>query len=576
MPIVELPSDIKLLPCPFCRSLSQLKGSTPVGEEDQRSCRCPVEHPSIVSLFESAAIESKPMREHQAKFFADCLAAAKAGHKRILGAAATGWGKTRLAAEMFKGSYRKGRVSMFTTPRNALIEPTAEEFEEQGLTDIGVIQQEHPRTNPHALLQVASIHTAVNRTLPQIDFVIVDEVHLQTKAFNALLDSEEWRDKLVIGLSATPWKKGMGFRWKKLVQTIRTSELIENGFLVKPRYLVGSEEPKTAGMKTYLDEEGNRILSEKDEATAMGDKVIVGDVVQTYLEHGESRPFFCYAVNLAHARQLREAFEREGIPCGYIDGSMTREHRLKALRIYREGRVRGLVNYGVLTTGIDEDVRCIIIARIIKSEIDWVQIVGRGLRIDNPKKRVAGLGPKLDCIVIDHGANLTREDDPLPPAEDIYHDYLDTTDARSKTKAYAKDSKPPTYRKCPKCRALVPPGDLKCPTCGIEMRAANSGVKIIDAEFHELGKERPKAARRDEKQRFYAELVEIGRRRGFKKGWVAHTYRKKFGVWPKGFTWTPELHPRTSTWDFVNECMKERARQTKQEVDEVESYAGEF
>ena len=114
-------------------------------------------------------------------------------------------------------------MAMFTTPRNALIEPSVEEFEEQGLTDIGIIQQDHPRTNPSAKLQVASIHTAVNRELPQVALLVNDEAHMNTKEFNALLDSEDWKNKIVIALSATPWKKGMGLRWKHLVQTASLS-----------------------------------------------------------------------------------------------------------------------------------------------------------------------------------------------------------------------------------------------------------------------------------------------------------------------------------------------------------------
>ena len=139
---------------------------------------------------------------------------------------------------------------------------------------------------------MASIHTAVNRDLPSLDFVIVDEAHLCNVAFLKLMtfvDSSEWADRIVIGLSATPWKKGMGFRWTKLIQTKKTAQLIEEGYLVKPRYLVGTEEPKIEGLKTHLDDEGNRVLSEDDEAAAMGDKVIIGDVVQTWLKHGENR-----------------------------------------------------------------------------------------------------------------------------------------------------------------------------------------------------------------------------------------------------------------------------------------------
>ena len=233
---------------------------------------------------------AKPMREHQTEFEQQLRAAVKQGHKRIVGCASVGWGKTRLSAELFKLGYAKGSTSMFTVPRNALIEPSVEEFEGEGLSDIGIIQQDHPRTNPFAKLQVASIHTAVNRELPKLHFIIADEIHLATEAFLEMVDSADWQNTIIIGLSATPWKKGMGRRWKALIQTKTTAQLIDEGYLVRPRYLVGSEEPSTKGLKTHLDEDGNRILTEKDRAAVMSDGRIIGDVVKTYLKHGEGRP----------------------------------------------------------------------------------------------------------------------------------------------------------------------------------------------------------------------------------------------------------------------------------------------
>jgi superfamily II DNA or RNA helicase len=480
----------------------------------------------------------KQMRDHQELFIEQVREAAKHGHRRIIGCASVGWGKTLVSANLFKSGYAKGKVSMFTVPRNALIEPSVEEFEGEGLSDIGIIQQDHPRTNPWAKLQVASIHTAVNRELPKIDFAIADEIHLSTKEFWNLLDSEEWKDVIVIALTATPWNKGLGRRFTIMVQTKRTSQLIEEGYLVRPRYLVGQEEPNLAGKKMHLDEDGNKVLTEKAEAAVMGEQRIIGDIVKTYIEHGEDRPGFYYAVNLAHARQLRDEFVNAGIPCGYIDGSMSREQRHKALRMYREGSYRLVVNYGVLTTGIDEDVRIIGICRIIKSETDWVQIIGRGLRTDNPRKRVAGLEPKEDLLVIDHGGNLTRDDGTaLAPAEDIYHDHLDTHDpADKKQKAYDEDEKPATHRKCKKCGWLIPPKTKKCPACGDESVPKFNGT-AVDATFIEFNGQNTKKPKKPEatmfeKQEFYSGLLTLADQRGKVEGWAAHRYRDHFTVWP--------------------------------------------
>lgn len=475
--------------------------------------------------------DAKPMRDHQSDFLAMCWKAAKKGNKRIPGCASVGWGKTRLSAEMFKRSYDKGRRAMFVVPRNALIGPTVEEFEGQGLTDIGVIQANHPRTNLDARLQVASIHTAVNRELPHFDLVIVDEFHMLTKKFQAFLDSRP--NMLVIGLSATPWKRGMGFKWQEpLIQTKTTAQLIEEGWLVQPRYLVGEEEPNVSGLKFHLDEDGNKVLSEEQESAAMGEKRIIGDVVSTYLKHGENRHGFYYAVNLEEAQKICDAFNAAGVPCGYVDGSMSRRQRDTILKKYRNAEFRLIINFGVLTTGIDEDVRLIGIARILLSQIDWVQIIGRGLRTDNPEKRVKGTAPKADCMVIDHGGNLTREEHPMPCAEDIYHDHLDKTDPNSKAPAFAEDEQPPTHRKCKKCGFLIPPRTKACPKCGDIPVSEGKKVVTVAAEFHEFDKKKIKADKQT-KQEFYSGALGLARERGYRDGWAARLYQAEFTVWPR-------------------------------------------
>ena len=65
-----------------------------------------------------------------------------------------------------------------------------------------------------------------------------------------------------------------------------------------------------------------------------------------------------------------------------------------------------------LTTGVDWDVRCIILARPTKSEMLYVQIVGRGLRTADGK---------ADCLILDHSDTTLR----LGFVTDIHHERLD-------------------------------------------------------------------------------------------------------------------------------------------------------
>jgi len=112
--------------------------------------------------------------------------------------------------------------------------------------------------------------------------------------------------------------------------------------------------------------------------------------------------------------------------------------------------VKVVCNVGCLTIGIDWDARSIILARPTKSEMLFVQMVGRGLRMADGK---------TDCLILDHSDNHIR----LGFVTDIHHDELD--DGWERQKAIPKDREV-LPKKCPKCAFLKPPKLLACPCCG--------------------------------------------------------------------------------------------------------------
>ena len=101
---------------------------------------------------------------------------------------------------------------------------------------------------------------------------------------------------------------------------------------------------------------------------------------------------------------------------------------------FRSGATKILVSIGVLTTGFDADVRCIIDAQPTKSRILFVQKIGRGLRTAEGKDKL---------IILDHAGNHLR----LGRVTDIHQDHLD--DGKKKERS-AKTEKPN------RCRSSAP------------------------------------------------------------------------------------------------------------------------
>src|SRR5580692_2161227 len=100
------------------------------------------------------------------------------GVRRIVLQAATGAGKTKIAAAIVDGALSKGNRMAFVVPAIALIDQTVESFWAEGIRDIGVIQASHSMTDWSKPVQICSIQTLRARgAWPEAKTVIFDEVH---------------------------------------------------------------------------------------------------------------------------------------------------------------------------------------------------------------------------------------------------------------------------------------------------------------------------------------------------------------------------------------------------------------
>ncbi|MEM8082464.1 helicase-related protein, partial [Morganella morganii] len=73
-----------------------------------------------------------------------------------------------------------------------------------------------------------------------------------------------------------------------------------------------------------------------------------------------------------------------GVNAEIITADTPHEERQLIIHRFEQGGTKIIVNVGTLVAGFDSDVRCIIYARPTKSEIRWVQALGRALRpVDN-------------------------------------------------------------------------------------------------------------------------------------------------------------------------------------------------
>jgi DNA repair protein RadD len=123
-------------------------------------------------------------------------------------------------------------------------------------------------------------------------------------------------------------------------------------------------------------------------------QAIIEQVVQR-AEAGRRRGVMIFAATVAHARAI--AGYLPSAECGLVLGDTESSERDQAVRDFKAGHLRYLVNVSVLTTGFDAPhVDMIAILRPTQSVSLFQQIVGRGLRL---------FPGKADCLVIDYAGN---------------------------------------------------------------------------------------------------------------------------------------------------------------------------
>lgn len=454
----------------------------------------------------STAPKPKTLRKHQRRAIDLIRSSLGKGNRRVVCQGPTGFGKTLTAAKIIEGALDKGNRVIFTAPAISLIDQTVDAFENEGIRNIGVMQANHPRTDPWARVQIASVQTLAQREIPEASLVIVDECHIRSRVIERMMDERE--DVFFIGLSATPWAKGMGLRWQDLVIPVTIGELIEDGYLSKFR-VFAPDVPDLSGVKTVAGD-----YHEGESAAVMEGKALMASVVETWLAKGDNRPTLLFGVNRAHAKALAEDFERAGVSTAYVDAFTDVVERKLIERRFRSGEVKIACSVRTLTTGIDWPVSCIIDAAPTKSIMLHVQKIGRGLRVNDGTE---------DLLVLDHAGNSLRNG----LVTDIHRDRLDTTAPGERQVAERKEKLP---KECGNCAALHT--GLTCPFCGHERKPV-PGVETVDGELIELTPGKPKATRED-KQRFYGMALWIARQRGYARGWAANKYREKFDVWPRG------------------------------------------
>lgn len=392
---------------------------------------------------------------------------AKNGHRCQIIMAATGAGKSYLAMRIMYEALKKGKRALFICDRTTLINQTSSVADSYGLAAHGIIQAQNPRANRKHRLQIASIQTLARREWPQADVVIIDEIHCQYKSW---IDYVNNCSAHVIGLSATPFSKGLGKLFSNLINAATMHDLTESGVLV-PMVVYSCTRINMKGAKTAIGGEW------ADSEVATRGMEIVGDVVSEWAKLASDRKTIVFGATIEHCEVMAENFNRAGFRTEVFTCNTKPDEREILLEEFRkpDSKIRILISVEALAKGFDQaDVGAICDCRPLRKSLSTaIQMWGRGLRSSPGKK---------DCRLLDFSGNILRF---RKDFEHIYFNGLDELDSGERldktVREDDKEEKEPS--KCPKCEAV--PFFKKCMACGYQ-RPLKSKIEHLPGEMKEI------------------------------------------------------------------------------------------
>jgi superfamily II DNA or RNA helicase len=362
--------------------------------------RTAIEDAGDVIRLSPLEIEPRPFQERLLELLA---VSRQQGHSRNLLVAATGTGKTVMAAVDYarlRSSLSRNRL-LFVAHRAEILEQSRDTFR-LAMRDptFGEIWfgGDHPTRFEHVFASVQSLSAAgVSGIDPShFDVVIVDEFHhAAAPTYRALLDHLE--PVQLLGLTATPERADgldvLRYFDGRIAAELRVWDAIDQQYLAPFAYygvhdgLDLRDIPWRRGTGYDVTELTNVLTA--DHAWA---RRVVEQVRTKVADPGRMRALgFC--VSVQHARFMAKVFSEAGLPSVAVWGDSPREERQGALRDLAAGTVRVVFTVDLFNEGVDvPTVDTLLLLRPTDSPTLFLQQLGRGLR------RAHG---KTICTVLD-------------------------------------------------------------------------------------------------------------------------------------------------------------------------------
>lgn len=312
------------------------------------------------------------------------------GHYRNLVVAATGTGKTVIAAFDYKNfKEQNSRANfLFIAHREEILKQSCKTFR-------AVLQDEnfgdlwYGGVEPKSYTHLFASKDLLNNRLDEIDlaedffdYIIFDEVHhIAADSYRKILS--RFKPNILLGLTATPERMDGEDITKdfdgKISAEIRLDDALNNRLLAPFHYygITDSVDLSTVTWRAgkYVISELSKIYNENDLRTGL-----ILRKIEEYIPNYSNVRALCFCVDVEHAKNMAAKFQLAGLKSAYLVSDNGAE-RVKWSRQLKEKKINYLFVVDMFNEGVDiPEVDTILFLRPTESLTVFLQQFGRGLR----------------------------------------------------------------------------------------------------------------------------------------------------------------------------------------------------
>ncbi|MBR0399063.1 MAG: DUF3427 domain-containing protein [Eubacterium sp.] len=325
------------------------------------------------------------------------------GHMRNLVVAATGTGKTVIAALDYK-RFRKAHAG---APCRLLFVAHREEILKQSLYTFRAVLKDanfgdlfvggsRPDSIDALFISIQTFHSqdfAEKTSADFYDYLVVDEFHhAAAPTYQKLL--EYYQPEILLGLTATPermdGKNILKYFDNRIAAEIRLPEAIDRKLLCPFQYFGVTDTVDLDTLKWSAGGYDKGELTKVYTFSGMVAEKRAGMIVASLLRYVTDIDLvkglgFC--VSVQHAEFMSRFFNEKGIPSIYLTGGSAEEERKSAKNKLVSGEVRFIFVVDIYNEGVDiPEVNTVLFLRPTESLTVFLQQLGRGLRLAEGKE----------------------------------------------------------------------------------------------------------------------------------------------------------------------------------------------